>query len=61
VRDAPTERLDMCNLYSVTKGQQAIRELVKAVRDLTDNLPLLPALRASKPPSFKSWLTVSPS
>jgi len=23
----------MCNLYSVTKSQQAIRDLVKAIRD----------------------------
>jgi len=29
----------MCNLYSVTKGQQAIRDLVKAMRDLTGNMP----------------------
>ena len=31
----------MCNLYSVTKGQQAIREAAAAMRDLTGNLPLL--------------------
>ena len=31
----------MCNLYSVTKGQQAIRELVGAMRDRTGNLPPL--------------------
>lgn len=29
----------MCNLYSVTKGQQAIRELSRAMRDTTGNLP----------------------
>lgn len=34
----------MCNLYSVTKGQQAIRDLVKAMRDTTGNLPPLPAV-----------------
>jgi len=34
----------MCNLYSLTKGQQAIREFVDAVRDLTGNLPLLPGV-----------------
>jgi putative SOS response-associated peptidase YedK len=38
----------MCNLYSVTKGQQAIRELVKATRDLTGNLPPLPAIFPDK-------------
>ncbi len=34
----------MCNLYSVTKGQQAIRDLVKAARDQTGNLPPLPSI-----------------
>ena len=34
----------MCNLYSVTKGQQAIRELAGALRDRTGNLPLLPGI-----------------
>ena len=29
----------MCNLYSMTKGQQAIRELARAMRDGTGNLP----------------------
>jgi hypothetical protein len=33
----------MRNLYSVTKGQQAIRDLVKAIRDVTGNMPTLPA------------------
>jgi putative SOS response-associated peptidase YedK len=31
----------MCNLYSVTKGQQAIRALARAMRDNAGNLPLL--------------------
>jgi hypothetical protein len=34
----------MCNLYSVTKGQQAIRELAGAMSDRTGNLPLLPGI-----------------
>lgn len=34
----------MCNLYSVTKGQQAIRELGRAMRDTTGNLPPLPGV-----------------
>jgi putative SOS response-associated peptidase YedK len=38
----------MCNLYSVTKGQQAIRDLVKAMRDLTGNMPSLPAVFPDK-------------
>jgi putative SOS response-associated peptidase YedK len=33
----------MCNLYSVT-GQQAIRELTRAMRDTTGNLPPMPAV-----------------
>jgi hypothetical protein len=34
----------MCNLYSITKGQQAIRDLAGAMRDLTGNLPSLPGV-----------------
>jgi putative SOS response-associated peptidase YedK len=34
----------MCNLYSVTKGQQAIRDLFRVGRDLTGNLPPLPGI-----------------
>jgi putative SOS response-associated peptidase YedK len=34
----------MCNLYSVTKGQQAIRDLFRVVRDNTGNLPPLPGI-----------------
>jgi putative SOS response-associated peptidase YedK len=34
----------MCNLYSMTKGQQAIRELTRAMRDSTGNLPSLPGI-----------------
>ena len=30
----------MCNLYSMTKGQQAIRQFTRAARDSTGNLPL---------------------
>ena len=29
----------MCNLYSITTNQKAIRDLVKAIRDITGNLP----------------------
>ena len=31
----------MCNLYSITKGPQAIREAARAMRDATGNLPPL--------------------
>jgi putative SOS response-associated peptidase YedK len=34
----------MCNLYSLTKGQQAIRELTQAMRDVSGNLPLFPGI-----------------
>jgi len=34
----------MCNLYSVTKGQQAIRELTGAMVDRAGNLPPLPGI-----------------
>jgi putative SOS response-associated peptidase YedK len=34
----------MCNLYSMTKGQQAIRELARAMHDRTGNLPPLPGI-----------------
>jgi putative SOS response-associated peptidase YedK len=34
----------MCNLYSITKGQQATIDLVAAMRDLTGNLPSLPGV-----------------
>jgi hypothetical protein len=34
----------MCNLYAVTKGQQAIRELMRAMFDRTGKLPSLPGI-----------------
>jgi putative SOS response-associated peptidase YedK len=34
----------MCNLYSVTRGQSAIRELARAMHDRTGNLPPLPGI-----------------
>jgi len=34
----------MCNLYSVTKSQEAIRQLVRAIRDLAGNMPPMPAI-----------------
>jgi len=38
----------MCNLYSITKGQKAIIELVKAIRDLAGNMPPMPAIFPNK-------------
>jgi putative SOS response-associated peptidase YedK len=34
----------MCNLYSLTKGQAAIREMTGAMTDRTGNMPLLPGI-----------------
>ena len=34
----------MCNLYSSTRGQQAIRELARVMHDRTGNLPPLPGI-----------------
>ena len=34
----------MCNLYSLTKGQAAIIEFTRAMRDTTGNLPPLPGI-----------------
>jgi putative SOS response-associated peptidase YedK len=34
----------LCNLYSVTKGQQAIREMARAMSDRTGNMPPLPGI-----------------
>ena len=34
----------MCNLYSVTKGQSAIRDLFSVKHDPVANLPPLPAI-----------------
>jgi putative SOS response-associated peptidase YedK len=38
----------MCNLYSITKSQDAIRQLVKFTRDMTGNLAPLPAVFPNK-------------
>src|SRR5271168_1028148 len=37
-------RTELCNLYSITKGQQAIRDLADAMQDRTGNLPPLPGI-----------------
>ena len=34
----------MCNLYSLTKGQAAIRDWFRAHYDRTGNLPLFPGI-----------------
>ena len=39
----------MCNLYSMTTNQRAIRDLARAMRDLTGNLPSLPSIFPDQP------------
>ena len=34
----------MCNLYSITKGPQAIRDFARAMRERTGNLPPIPGV-----------------
>jgi putative SOS response-associated peptidase YedK len=34
----------MCNLYSITRSQEAMRHLFRVMRDLSGNLPPLPAI-----------------
>ena len=34
----------MCNLYSMTKSQDAIRQVAKVLKDRTGNMPLLPGI-----------------
>jgi putative SOS response-associated peptidase YedK len=34
----------MCNLYSVTKSQAAIIEFTSALRDVSGNVPVMPAV-----------------
>jgi hypothetical protein len=41
-RGAPLKACGMCNLYSLTKGQRAIRDLAGTMRDATGNLPPFP-------------------
>jgi putative SOS response-associated peptidase YedK len=38
----------MCNLYSMTKNQAAIRNLFKVDRDITGNLPPMPGIFPDK-------------
>jgi putative SOS response-associated peptidase YedK len=40
----------MCNLYSHTRSQEAIRAITKAMRDATGNLPSMPGIF----PDFKA-------
>jgi putative SOS response-associated peptidase YedK len=39
----------MCNLYSLTKSQDAIRQLVRAMTDRTGNMPPLPGIYPDYP------------
>jgi hypothetical protein len=46
----------MCNLYSLTRGQQAIRDFVRAVRSDVGNLPPLPGVF----PDFAAIILIEP-
>jgi putative SOS response-associated peptidase YedK len=44
-RHEPTSgSLPMCNLYSITKSQSAIIEIARALRDVSGNVPVMPAV-----------------
>ena len=45
----PFAKSAMCNLYSITRSQDAMRRLFRVGRDLTGNLPLLPADSSRSP------------
>ena len=48
--------MPLCNLYSITKGQQAIRDIAGAMRDLTGNMPMLPGANLKdRPDEGKRW------
>lgn len=47
----------MCNLYSLTKGQQAIIAMARAMRDTTGNLPPLPGIFPDYPAPIVSNAT----
>jgi hypothetical protein len=51
--------MTMCNLYSLTKGQAAIRDWFRAGRDRTGNLPLvsgdLPRATRANRPQQRRW------
>jgi hypothetical protein len=38
------KRLTVCNLYSITKGPQAIRDIARAMRGDVGNMPPLPGV-----------------
>ena len=45
IADTLTAKLPlMCNLYSITKGQSAIRDLFRVVHDRIGNVPPLPGI-----------------
>ena len=53
----------MCNLYSMTKNQAAIRNLFKVDHDITGNLPAMPGIAGKFPvlsmSKANSWRMVS--
>jgi hypothetical protein len=52
----------MCNLYSLTKGQSAIRDLFAVKHDRSGNLPLFPGIFPDQMArSYDAGLTASAS
>jgi len=49
----------MCNLYGITRSQEAVRRLFRVAHDLTGNLPGLPAVYPDRDGSFVSPVTAS--
>ena len=50
----------MCNLYSETKGQAAIRGLFRVQQDRTGNLPSFPASSPTRWLPSSAMLTAEP-
>jgi hypothetical protein len=50
----------MCNLYSLTKGQAAIRDWFRATHDRTGNLPLFPGIFPDQMAASTSTATTDP-
>ena len=49
VRPAPDEKSPMCNLYSMTRSQEAMRRLFAGLEDRAGNMPPLPGIYPDYP------------
>jgi hypothetical protein len=55
--DFESDRRAMCNLYSITKRPQAIRDFARALRDRTGNLPPIPGVFRADRAQRRGWRT----